>query len=75
MTNFRCPYNHDENGDSEGSAGKTDVPNEDVGYEHDDQTWIDHGEADLNQILHDGERAYTDNRDYSKFNTMVNSKL
>ena len=55
----------------EGSAGYFDAPNEDVGCEQEDQTFVDHGEVELDQMLRGGERADTNDREYRKFKTMV----
>lgn len=55
----------------EGSAGYFDAPNEDVGCEQEDQTFVDHGEAELDQMLRGRERADIDDREYRKFKTMV----
>ncbi len=71
MPKFKCHVFLGKEEESEGSADNNDVPTENVGCEQDDQTCIDHNEADLDPILHNVERAYTDDRDYSKFNIMV----
>ncbi len=57
----------------EGSAGNYHGHDADDGCEEEeeDQTCVDHGEPILDQMLRDGERFGTDNREYRKFTTMV----
>ncbi len=56
----------------EGSAGNCHGHDADVGYaEEEDQTCVDHGEPNLDQMLCDGERFDTDDREYHKFTTIV----
>uniref|UniRef100_I1PE94 Uncharacterized protein n=1 Tax=Oryza glaberrima TaxID=4538 RepID=I1PE94_ORYGL len=62
---------HGEEEQCEGSASNCDMPNEDVGCEQEDQTCVDHSEANLDQMMRDGEKADTDDRKYRMFKTMV----
>nr|AAK92605.1 Putative transposable element [Oryza sativa Japonica Group] len=55
----------------EGSAGNCHGHDADVGYKEEDQTCVDHGEPNLDQMLRDGERFDTDDKEYHKFTTMV----
>ncbi|XP_052134047.1 uncharacterized protein LOC127752685 [Oryza glaberrima] len=60
-----------EEDQGEGSAGNCHGHDADVGYKKEDQTCVDHGEPNLDQMLRDGERFDTDDREYHKFTTMV----
>ncbi|EAY91338.1 hypothetical protein OsI_12959 [Oryza sativa Indica Group] len=62
---------HGEEEQCEGSAGNCDMPNEDVGCEQEDQTCVNHSEANLDQMMRDGEKADIDDRKYRMFKTMV----
>ncbi|BAS93295.1 Os05g0311600, partial [Oryza sativa Japonica Group] len=56
----------------EGSAGNYHGHDANDGCEEEeDQTCVDHGEPILDQMLRDGERFGTDNREYRKITTMV----